>query len=152
MTSRKTSFFLYLMPSDLQETALVTVAGGRGAPVSSLCPSWVMYLGDKKVNTEAKMRKGEISGLRWRVPRKHQRRTENLLVKREDCLTYCCTQRTPGGKSRVGLQHIAFSHSPAKKFFSSFTVLLPVFASKLLQTQGNDRMILQNREKAVCNT
>ncbi len=44
MTSRKTSFFLYLMPSDLQETALVTVAGGRGAPVSSLWPSCVMYL------------------------------------------------------------------------------------------------------------
>lgn len=44
MTSRKTSFFRYLMPSDLQDTALVTVAGGRGAPVSSLCPSWVIYL------------------------------------------------------------------------------------------------------------
>ena len=57
MTSRKTSFFLYLMPSDLQETALVTVAGGRGAPVSNLCPSWVMYLRDKNVNTEAKYRK-----------------------------------------------------------------------------------------------
>ncbi len=44
MTSMKTSFFLYLMPSDLQDTALVTVAGGRGAPTSSLCPCWVMYL------------------------------------------------------------------------------------------------------------
>lgn len=54
MTSRKTSFFLYLMPSDLQETALVTVAGGLGAPVSSLWPSWVMYLrvGGKNVDSE----------------------------------------------------------------------------------------------------
>lgn len=49
MTSRKTSFFLYLMPSDLQETALVTVAGGLGAPVSSLWPSWVMYLRFEKM-------------------------------------------------------------------------------------------------------
>lgn len=48
MTSRKTSFFLYLMPSDLQDTALVTVAGGLGAPVSSLWPSWVMYLRKEK--------------------------------------------------------------------------------------------------------
>lgn len=48
MTSRKTSFFLYLMPSDLQDTALVTVAGGLGAPVSSLWPSWVMYLREEK--------------------------------------------------------------------------------------------------------
>ena len=44
MTSRNTSFFLYLMPSERHDTALVTVAGGLGAPVSSLCPSWVMYL------------------------------------------------------------------------------------------------------------
>ena len=43
MTSRKTSFFLYLMPSDRHDTALVTAMGGRGA-TSSLCPSWVMYL------------------------------------------------------------------------------------------------------------
>lgn len=28
-TSRKTSFFLYLMPSDRQLTALVTAIGGR---------------------------------------------------------------------------------------------------------------------------
>lgn len=48
MTSRKTSFFLYLMPSDLQDTALVTVAGGLGAPVSSLWPSWVMYLREEE--------------------------------------------------------------------------------------------------------
>lgn len=44
MTSMKTSFFLYLMPSDRQDTALVTVAGGRGAPTSNLWPCWVMYL------------------------------------------------------------------------------------------------------------
>lgn len=44
MTSRNTSFFRYLMPSDRQETALVTVAGGLGAPVSSLWPSCVIYL------------------------------------------------------------------------------------------------------------
>lgn len=82
MTSRKTSFFLYLMPSDLQETALVTVAGGRGAPVSSLCPSWVMYLQDKNINTEAKYRKkrGEINCLQGCVPREHQRKTESLMV------------------------------------------------------------------------
>ena len=43
ITSRNTSFFLYLTPSDLQETALVTAIGGRGA-TSSLCPSWVIYL------------------------------------------------------------------------------------------------------------
>lgn len=54
MTSRKTSFFLYLMPSDLQETAFVTVAGGLGAPVSSLWPSWVMYLRDKNGNSRVK--------------------------------------------------------------------------------------------------
>lgn len=40
----KTSFFLYLMPSERHETALVTVAGGRGAPTSNLWPCWVMYL------------------------------------------------------------------------------------------------------------
>ena len=44
MTSRNTSFFLYLIPSERQDTALVTVAGGRGPPVSSLWPSCVMYL------------------------------------------------------------------------------------------------------------
>lgn len=65
MTSRKTSFFLYLMPSDLQETALVTVAGGRGAPVSSLCPSWVMYLRDDTAEAERKQRFSEN-------PLKHQ--------------------------------------------------------------------------------
>lgn len=91
MTSRKTSFFLYLIPSDLQETALVTVAGGRGAPVSSLWPSWVMYLRDKKCKQEKNLRKGEINCLRWRVPRKHQRRTEIVDFMREDCLTYYCT-------------------------------------------------------------
>lgn len=32
------------MPSDRHDTALVTVAGGRGAPTSNLWPSWVMYL------------------------------------------------------------------------------------------------------------
>ena len=44
ITSKNTSFFRYLMPSERHDTALVTVAGGLGAPVSSLCPSWVMYL------------------------------------------------------------------------------------------------------------
>lgn len=48
MTSMNTSFFLYLMPSDRQDTALVTVAGGRGAPTSNLWPFWVMYLKDEK--------------------------------------------------------------------------------------------------------
>ena len=43
MTSRNTSFFLYLRPSDLHDTALVTAIGGRGA-ISNLCPSWVIYL------------------------------------------------------------------------------------------------------------
>ena len=44
MTSKNTSFFLYLIPSgSLQETALVTAGGGLGAPTSSLYPSWVMY-------------------------------------------------------------------------------------------------------------
>lgn len=47
MTSRNTSFFLYLMPSDLQDTAFVTAGGGLGA-VSSLCPSCVMYLSREK--------------------------------------------------------------------------------------------------------
>lgn len=32
------------MPSERHETALVTVAGGRGAPTSNLWPCWVMYL------------------------------------------------------------------------------------------------------------
>ena len=31
MTSRKTSFFLYSMPSGLQDTAVVRVEGGLGA-------------------------------------------------------------------------------------------------------------------------
>lgn len=48
MTSMKTSFFLYLMPSERHDTALVTVAGGRGAPTSNLWPSWVMYLKKKE--------------------------------------------------------------------------------------------------------
>ena len=43
MTSRNTSFFLYLIPSERQDTALVTAIGGLGA-TSSFCPSWVMYL------------------------------------------------------------------------------------------------------------
>ena len=33
------------MPSERQDTALVTAMGGLGA-TSSLCPSWVMYLRD----------------------------------------------------------------------------------------------------------
>ena len=44
MTSIKISFFLYLMPSDLQETALVTVVGTLVLVTSSLLPSCVMYL------------------------------------------------------------------------------------------------------------
>lgn len=44
MTSRNTSFLRYLMFSDRHDTALVTVIGGRTAPMSSLWPSWVMYL------------------------------------------------------------------------------------------------------------
>lgn len=44
MTSMKTSFFLYLMPSERQDTALVTVGGTLDLPVSSLLPCWVMYL------------------------------------------------------------------------------------------------------------
>lgn len=37
------------MPSDRQDTALVTVAGGRGAPTSNLWPCWVMYLETAKI-------------------------------------------------------------------------------------------------------
>lgn len=48
ITSINTSFFLYLMPSDRQDTALVTVAGGRGAPTSNLWPCCVMYLKETK--------------------------------------------------------------------------------------------------------
>lgn len=44
MTSIKTSFFLYLIPSDLQETALVTVVGTLDFATSSLVLFWVMYL------------------------------------------------------------------------------------------------------------
>lgn len=43
MTSRKTSFLRYRMPSDRQDTAFVTAIGGR-AWISSLWDSWVMYL------------------------------------------------------------------------------------------------------------
>ena len=34
MTSKKTSFFLYLMPCPLHDTALVKASGGRGATSS----------------------------------------------------------------------------------------------------------------------
>lgn len=44
MTSMKTSFFLYLIPSDLQDTALVTVVGTLDFATSSFAPCWVMYL------------------------------------------------------------------------------------------------------------
>lgn len=47
------------MPSDLQDTALVTVAGGLGAPVSSLWPSWVMYLRETKGNTNIEVNHSE---------------------------------------------------------------------------------------------
>ena len=43
MTSKKTSFFRYRIPSDRHDTAFVTVGGGRTC-ISSLCDSWVMYL------------------------------------------------------------------------------------------------------------
>ena len=43
ITSRKTSFLRYRIPSDRQDTAFVTAMGGR-AWISSLCDSWVMYL------------------------------------------------------------------------------------------------------------
>ena len=43
MTSRKTSFLRYLIPSLRHETALVTAIGGR-AWISSLWDSCVMYL------------------------------------------------------------------------------------------------------------
>lgn len=42
-TSKNTSFFLYLIPSDRHETAFVTAIGGL-ACVSNLCDSCVMYL------------------------------------------------------------------------------------------------------------
>lgn len=48
MTSMKTSFFLYLMPSERQDTALVTVGGTRDLPVSSLLPCCVMYLAGRQ--------------------------------------------------------------------------------------------------------
>lgn len=38
ITSKNTSFFLYLIPSDLQDTAFVTAIGIRGW-ISNLCPS-----------------------------------------------------------------------------------------------------------------
>lgn len=40
------------MPSDRQDTALVTVGGGRGAPTSNLCPCWVMYLKKKQKKSQ----------------------------------------------------------------------------------------------------
>lgn len=43
ITSKKTSFFRYLIPSDLHETAFVTAIGGRTC-TSSWCDSCVMYL------------------------------------------------------------------------------------------------------------
>ena len=98
MTSRKTSFFLYLMPSDLQETALVTVAGGRGAPVSNLCPSWVMYLRDKNVNTEAKYRKkkGKSTVCSRAFPESIKGKQRVSWLLREDCLTDCSSLNSGG--------------------------------------------------------
>lgn len=43
MTSRKTSFLRYRMPSDRHDTAFVTAIGGR-TWTSSLYDSCVMYL------------------------------------------------------------------------------------------------------------
>lgn len=109
MTSRKTSFFLYLMPSDLQETALVTVAGGLGAPVSSLWPSWVMYLRFEKRKSVQTLRRNR-SG-RWKTTlgrdefshnNKGEQRVSGLI--REDRLTRFSTQR---GKPTVGCVSIA---------------------------------------------
>lgn len=45
----KTSFFLYLIPSERHDTALVTVDGTRDLPVSSLLPCCVMYLWGRAV-------------------------------------------------------------------------------------------------------
>jgi len=44
---KNTSFFLYFSPSDLHETAFVTVDGGLTC-TSSLWLSWVIYLHTKK--------------------------------------------------------------------------------------------------------
>lgn len=89
MTSRKTSFFLYLMPSDLQDTALVTVAGGLGAPVSSLWPSWVMYLRERQKETQTLRWTTVTRGSRLSVLASSQKAARNKTVSRqmrEDCL------------------------------------------------------------------
>lgn len=52
MTSKKTSFFLYLIPSVRHETAFVTAIGGR-AWISSLWDSCVIYLRDRMVDQRA---------------------------------------------------------------------------------------------------
>lgn len=95
MTSRKTSFFLYLMPSDLQETALVTVAGGLGAPVSSLWPSWVMYLTFEKMETVRRKRGRRAKTTLGRDEFSHNNKGEQRVsgLIREDRLTRFCTQR-----------------------------------------------------------
>ena len=53
MTSKKTSFFLYLIDSDLQDTAFVRAGGGFGA-TSSFWPCCVIYL--KKKDSKRKLK------------------------------------------------------------------------------------------------
>ena len=62
-TSRKTSFLRYLMFSGLQDTALVTVGGGRGA-TSILCDSCVMNL--RKITCKNKeWRSANVFDCQW---------------------------------------------------------------------------------------
>ena len=150
MTSRKTSFFLYLMPSDLQETALVTVAGGRGAPVSSLCPSWVMYLRDQKINKhwgETEEKEKEINCLRWRVPRKHQRRTETVMV-----IVLQLSEEHWGGESRVCLlqkpQDWKFEWSLVVLLLGNMLLLTYRYEKTTAVTQSNLLTVFYTCQKA----
>lgn len=119
MTSRKTSFFLYLIPSDLQETALVTVAGGRGAPVSSLWPSWVMYLRDKKnVNRRKTWEKGKLTVWDGEFPENIKEEQRLLILWGR--IVWLITVLM-WGKSRVGLLHVYITHFWKTK--RSFTVV-----------------------------
>lgn len=87
MTSMKTSFFLYLMPSERHDTALVTVAGGRGAPTSNLWPSWVMYLKKKKIRRQVNKKKGPEGSSRQR-----QRHFCQCAIRQMCCFMYLsCT-------------------------------------------------------------
>lgn len=71
ITSINTSFFLYLMPSDRQDTALVTVAGGRGAPTSNLWPCCVMYLKETKAERSSSCVQSQSVILLSRTPKTH---------------------------------------------------------------------------------